>query len=218
MKGLKTVITGTSRGIGRAVALKFLAEGCEVYGIDVLPSTIEDARYTHFVADVRDPASLPDIEDVQALVNNAGVQNADDIAVNLEGAINVTEKYAFQPAIRAVVNVASASAHTGAEFARYSASKGGVLAYTKHVALQIAKYGATANSISPGGVLTSLNAPVMENEEKWRQIMELTPLKKWATAEEIAEWIYFVAAVNRSMTAQDILVDNGERDNAVFIW
>lgn len=218
MKGLKTVITGTSRGIGRAAALKFLAEGCEVYGIDVLPSTIEDARYTHFVADVRDPASLPDIEDVQALVNNAGVQNADDIAVNLEGTINVTEKYAFQPAIRAVVNVASASAHTGAEFARYSASKGGVLAYTKHVALQIAKYGATANSISPGGVLTSLNAPVMENEEKWKRIMELTPLKKWATAEEIAEWIYFIAAVNRSMTAQDILVDNGERDNAVFIW
>ncbi len=218
MKGLKTVITGTSRGIGRAAALKFLAEGCEVYGIDVLPSTIEDARYTHFVADVRDPASLPDLEDVQALVNNAGVQNADDIAVNLEGTINVTEKYAFQPAIRAVVNVASASAHTGAEFARYSASKGGVLAYTKHVALQIAKYGATANSVSPGGVLTSLNAPVMENEEKWKQIMGLTPLKKWATAEEIAEWIYFVAVVNRSMTAQDILVDNGERDNAKFIW
>ena len=218
MKGLKTVITGTSRGIGRAAALKFLAEGCEVYGIDVLPSTIEDARYTHFVADVRDPASLPDLEDVQALVNNAGVQNADDIAVNLEGTINVTEKYAFQPAIRAVVNVASASAHTGAEFARYSASKGGVLAYTKHVALQIAKYGATANSVSPGGVLTSLNAPVMENEEKWKQIMGLTPLKKWATAEEIAEWIYFVAVVNRSMTAQDILVDNGERDNAKYIW
>lgn len=218
MQNFKVVITGTSEGIGRATAQKFLAEGCVVLGIDRQPATLEHERYTHCVADVRDATSLPDIKGVQILINNAGVQNEDDIAVNLEGTINVTEKYAFQPDIRAVVNVASASAHTGAEFARYTASKGGVLAYTKHVALQIAKYGATCNSVSPGGVLTRLNAPVMDDGAKWDAIMALTPLKKWATADEIADWIYFIAVVNRSMTAQDVLIDNGEKDNAKFIW
>ena len=212
------VVTGTSSGIGLATAQKFLDEGFEVVGLDILPAAITREGYTHFVADVSKPETLPDVEGVNVLVNNAGVQNGDDIAVNLEGTINVTEKYAFQPAIRAVVNIASASAHTGAEFARYSASKGGVLAYTKHVALEVAKYGATCNSLSPGGVLTSLNAPVIEDRGKWEQIMALTPLKKWATPSEIADWIYFVAVVNKSMTAQDVLIDNGESSSAHFIW
>lgn len=212
------VVTGASSGIGLATAKKFLERGCAVIGIDLKCAAIAHQDYTHFVADISKADTLPDIEAVNILVNNAGVQNANDIDVNLRGTINVTEKYAFQPAIRAVVNVASASAHTGAEFAEYSASKGGVLAYTKHVALQLAGYGATCNSLSPGGVLTDLNKPVMEDEDKWAKIMALTPLKKWATADEIAEWIYFVAAVNRSMTAQDILIDNGESSDAHFVW
>lgn len=212
------LITGTSSGIGLATAKKFLDMGSNVVGIDIKGAAIEHKNYTHFVADVSKPASLPDVEGVNILVNNAGVQNANDIDVNLRGTVNVTEKYAFQPAIRAIVNIASASAHTGAEFAEYSASKGGVLAYTKHVALQVAKYGATCNSLSPGGVLTKLNAPVTDDKTKWEKIMELTPLKKWASAEEIADWIYFVAVVNKSMTAQDILIDNGESSFAQFIW
>ncbi len=212
------LITGTSSGIGLATAKKFLDMGCDVVGIDLKAAAITHANYTHYVADISKPETLPDVEGVNILVNNAGVQNANDIDVNLRGTINVTEKYAFQPAIRAVVNVASASAHTGAEFAEYSASKGGVLAYTKHVALNVAKYGATCNSLSPGGVLTELNKPVIEDEGKWARIMALTPLKKWATADEIAEWIYFIAAVNKSMTAQDILIDNGESSDAHFVW
>ena len=215
---MKVVITGTTQGIGRAIALKFLQSGHSVIGIDKQPSSIDLPNYTHVTQDVYF-GTLPKIEDVEILVNNAGAQNtAHDIDVNLKGAIKVTEKYAIQPKIKSVVFIASASARSGAEFPEYAASKGGLVAYMKNVALRIAQYGATSNSISPGGVTTSLNDHVMNDKSLWQQIMEVTPLKKWATAEEIAEWTYFVAVINKSMTAEDILVDNGEYMNAKFVW
>ena len=113
---------------------------------------------------------------------------------------------------------ASVSAHNGAEFPEYCASKGGVLAYTKNVALRVAKYGATCNSISAGGVITELNAHILENPALWDQVMAETLLPKWVTVEEMAEWTYFLAVVNQSMTAQDILIDNGEIAKANFVW
>jgi 3-oxoacyl-[acyl-carrier protein] reductase len=67
-------------------------------------------------------------------------------------------------------------------------------------------------------VLTDLNLPVMEDETLWSRIMELTPLKRWATPQEIAEWIYFVAVTNRFMTGQNILIDGGEAGSFDFVW
>ncbi len=214
---MKILITGASGGIGKAAACKFLAEGHEVFGIDLLPSPLSHPRYTHFVCDIL--GELPALPPIDVLVNNAGVQNSGrDIEINLIGAMRVTEQYGVREGIKSVVFVASASASTGAEFPAYAASKGGMVSYMKNVALRIAPFGGTANSLSPGGVTTSLNAPVMEDPEKWAQIMAETPLKKWASPEEIAEWIYFLGAVNRSMTAQDLLVDNGESARSNFIW
>lgn len=77
---------------------------------------------------------------------------------------------------------------------------------------------AIANSVDPGGVITPLNRCVMEDEHLWNQIMELTPLKRWATAQEIAEWIYFVGVTNRFMTGQSLLIDGGEAGRTQFIW
>lgn len=51
----------------------------------------------------------------------------------------------------------------------------------------------------------------MNNPELWQKIMDETLLPKWAKAEEIAEWAYFVTVINKSMTAQDILIDNGKQ-------
>ncbi len=215
---MKVVVTGTSRGIGKTIAEKFLREGHCVVGIDVCPATIQQENYTHFVADIFS-GNLPEISDTQILINNAGVQDSpDDIDINLKGTIRITEKYAFQKNIKSVLFVASSSARTGAEFPQYAASKGGIVAYMKNVALRVAKYGATSNSISPGGVLTSLNDRVITNPDLWNKIMQQTLIPKWATVEEIAEWAHFVTVINKSMTAQDILIDNGEDAKAEFVW
>lgn len=215
---MKILITGTSMGIGKGIAELFLNKGHDVIGIDRLDATIFNKNYTHYKCDIRDYDKLPEITDVNILINNAGTQNEDDININLKALIHVTEKYGIHENIKSILNIGSASAHTGSEFPEYCASKGGVLAYTKNVAIRIAKYSATANSLDPGGVITSLNECVMNDEDLWNQIMDETPLKRWATVEEIAEWAYFLTVTNTFCTGQNILVDGGESINYKFIW
>lgn len=216
---MRVLITGSSNGIGEAAAKKFLELGHEVIGIDLLPASINHKNYTHYIADISKKKELPNIRDVEIIFNNAGKQNDHDINNNLVGSINVTEKYAFQSSIKSVLFNASASAHSGFEFPEYVASKAGLIGYMKNVAVRLAEYGATANSISLGGVLTSSNAPVMEDEESWNKIMDATPLKKWATLSEVVDWVIFLTLTNKSATGIDALIDNGEFNlNSTFVW
>jgi len=216
---MRVLVTGASGGIGKAICSLFLSRGHEVIGMDILPSDLQLKNYTHVIHDIRD-TEWPDLGKIEILVNCAGVQTqtAEDIAVNLSAAIELTEHYAVQENIRAVVNVSSASALTGSEFPHYAASKGGLNAYTKNLALRLAEYGATVNAVCPGGVITDLNRHILENEELYKAVLDEALLHRWSTPEEIAEWVFFLACVNRSMTGENLLIDNGEALRSNFIW
>lgn len=215
---MKILITGTSQGIGKAIAERFLNEGHNVIGLDRQNAGLLHDNYIHYKCDIRDYDNLPDVNNINILINNAGTQNEDDIDINLKALIHITEKYGIQNKICSILNIGSASAHTGAEFPEYCASKAGILAYTKNVALRVAEFGATCNSLDPGGVLTPLNECVINDPILWEQIMKETPLKRWATTEEIAEWAYFLTITNTFCTGQNILVDGGEAINYHFVW
>ena len=215
---MKVLVTGTSQGIGKGIAELFLENGHEVVGLDRCGHSIEADNYTHIICDIRDYDNLPDISGVEILINNAGTQNGDDIEINLKSLIKVTEKYGVREGIRSILNIGSASGHTGSEFPEYCASKGGVIVYTKNVALRVAKFGATCNSLDPGGVLTPLNDCVVNDPVLWKEIMEQTPLKRWASVGEIAQWAYFLTVENKFCTGQSIVVDGGESINSHFVW
>lgn len=222
---MKTVlVTGSSNGIGKATAIKFLEHNYTVIGMDKVDAPEDLTKYKNFIfykVDVSEKDTLPNLQyPINILINNAGEQGGkDDIKNNLYSAIYVTERYGIHKGIKSILFNASVSAHTGFEFPEYVASKGGMLPYMKNVASRVAKYGATCNSISCGGVLTELNKPVIEDKELWDKIMAVTPLKRWATPEEIADWIYFVTVENKFMSGQDILIDGGESSlNNTFIW
>lgn len=215
---MKVLITGTAQGIGKAIAERFLKEKHTVIGIDRQSASISEENYTHYECDVRDYEKLPNLDGINILINNAGTQNEQDIDVNLKALIHITEKYGIQEDIHSILNIGSASAHTGAEFPEYCASKAGVIAYTKNVALRVAPYNATCNSLDPGGVITPLNDSVINDKKLWSEIMKETPLKRWATATEIAEWAYFLTVTNTFCTGQSILVDGGESVNFNFVW
>lgn len=217
---MKILITGTSKGIGLALAKRYLDNGHEVYGLDLLESSINHKNYHHYIADVSKKKQLPDIDGIEILINNAGLQNSkDDIDNNLKSAIFTTEKYGFNPNIKSILFNASASSRSGFEFPEYVASKAGMVGYMKNVASRLADFGVTVNSISLGGVITESNAPVIENKEAWEEIMKATPMKKWMSESEVCDWVYFLTMVNKSMSGQDILIDNGEYNlNSTFVW
>ena len=217
---MNIIITGSSGGIGKAVSERFLELGHKVYGIDTSPAEIEYPLYFHFQTDIKNAEALPDIDDADILFNNAGTQNGgDDIGNNLRGTINVTKKYIASCPLKSVLFNASASAVSGQEFPEYTASKAGVLGYMRNTAVRLAPKGVTVNAISLGGVLTRLNDPVVNDPDCWKKIMDITPMKKWMTTDEVADWVLFLTTQNRSMSGENLIIDNGEmRLNATFVW
>lgn len=215
----KVIITGTSGGIGKATANMFLRMGHTVVGLDIKEGAIIHDKYHHYQCDVSKAEELPEIDGASIIVNNAGtIEEEDAIATNLVGYINVAEKYAFRDYVESVVNVGSISGRVGLDYPLYSASQGGRIAYTKNLALRLGKFNkAKVNCVSFGAVWTGLEPDLYKNKKLVDAVANESILKKWIRPTEAARWIYFVAAINESMTGQDILIDNGEEANYNFI-
>lgn len=218
---MRILVTGASGGIGSAVAERFLKDGHTVYGIDTRPALVTHPGYTHYIADISREETLPRIPDPEILFLNAGVQNSDDdIDINLKGTIRTAEFYIRgNESMRSLLFNASASAVSGQEFPVYAASKAGLLGYMKNLAVRLAPRQITCNAISLGGVFSPINDPVTKDPALFEQIMAVTPMKKWTEPEEVADWVEFLTVRNRSMSGENLLIDNGEYSlRASFVW
>lgn len=218
MQRLKVLVTGTTSGIGRATAEKFLKEGHIVYGIDIRESTIENDNYTHYIADVRDVSRLPNIENINILINNAGsIKEEEALDTNIKGYINVAEKYCFQPDIKAVVNVGSGCSVTGVDLPFYCASNGARNSYTINLANRLGElYKVPVNLVGLELVETDFDG-LFNHPEKVEEVKKLTLLERSMTLEDASKWIYFLAVENKNMTGQCIMVDNGESIKHHFV-
>lgn len=219
----RVLITGTSNGVGKAAAKRFLQTGnFFVHGIDNQPATIDDVRYRHYQVDVRDKDCLPDnLGPIDYIINNAGIvtPQKDAIDVNLYGYINILEKYGDNKSLKSIVQIGSTASIKGYDNIRYCASQGARDALTKWAANNFGndERHVLVNSLNLDGIVaadpengiegTSLEPELYASEGLMDDIANLSILKRLATVEQIAEWIYFLAVVNKVMTGEILHID-----------
>lgn len=226
------LVTGGTRGIGKAIALKLaesgikvavtasresedLAEGLRFYKADA--SSFEEAQAV--VKQV-----LADFGKIDILVNNAGItrdglllsMSEEDfdrvLAVNLKGTFNMTKaciRAMIKNRFGRIVNVASVVGIAGnAGQANYAASKAGIIGFTKSVAKEYASRGITCNAVAPGFIATAMTDKMPE-EAKQKVLSEI-PLGKYGTPEDVAEAVAFLVGDGASYITGEVLkVDGG---------
>lgn len=230
---MKTIlVTGATRGIGRAIAEKLLAEGYKIYaiykeGTDQANSLIEKygdslvALQANLADGEQINALITQLKDVQldGIVNNAGIVyltpwdelNFDEwdetLAVNLTAPVKLV--YGLRNNLKdgaTVVNIASVDGYVAAfDTIAYAASKAALISVTKSLAAVLGYRNIRVNAIAPGWVETEMTAESMPDESK-----ELTPLKRNANPAEIANVVSFLSSDQSSfVNGTTVTVDGG---------
>jgi 3-oxoacyl-[acyl-carrier protein] reductase len=232
------IVTGAANGIGRAVAERLVADGFAVAGLDIEPVSIEGVLGIH--CDMSDLASFEGIVDrverelgpIEALANVAGIavnQTLEELtvdgyrrqlAVSLDGPIFLARAVGLRMKARTtgrIVNVTSVHAHhSEAAALAYGASKAGLEAATRVMAIELGPYGVLVNDVAPGFVRTRMSVHNGENEldSQWFADVYVRygklPLGRASAPPEIAATIaYLLSPDNTYVTGTSVKVDGG---------
>jgi 2-hydroxycyclohexanecarboxyl-CoA dehydrogenase len=237
LEGREALVTGGAKGIGAAIARRLAAEGARITIGDVdtggAESVAAEIGATAVELDVTDPDSAVAAVDaaggLDVLVNNAGMDefafftDTDPglwdrvLAVNLKGVLACT--HAVLPGMQQagygrIVNVASEAGRVGSKgSAAYSAAKGGVIAFTKAVARENARFGITVNAVAPGPIDTPLLHRARELGEIGDRIIETmkgaTQLRRLGQPEEVAAAVAFLASEEAAYVTGETLGVSG---------
>ncbi len=233
------IVTGSGRGIGKAIALDLAREGYNVVITSLHKEhakSVADEIGSNAISIGGNVAKEEDCRTIIAktiekfgsidlLVNNAGIQKATPINkisieewnaimdVNLRGSF-LCSREAVKHMIKAergcIINIASVH-HVIPKplYAHYATSKAGLVMLTKTMALELARHNIRVNAIAPGAIDTDMNITLRE-PEKLKQINELIPLGRIGNAREISELVIFLASEKASyITGSIITVDGG---------
>jgi acetoacetyl-CoA reductase/3-oxoacyl-[acyl-carrier protein] reductase len=241
LEGRRALITGSARGIGRAIARALASEGADIAinyqssetdAIALANELNETGRKTLLIkGNVSERSTWNSMVEqigkswgrLDILVNNAGItrdktlrkMTDDDWLTVLNTNLNACYfgVSAFMPMMieqkfGRIINISSFVGQAG-NFgqANYSASKGGIIAFTKTAALELAKYNVTCNALAPGFTETGMLAKVPESVQA--QILARIPMGRFAKPEEIAKAVLFLAADADYITGQQINVNGG---------
>jgi 3-oxoacyl-[acyl-carrier protein] reductase len=241
-EGKTALVTGASRGIGRAIALRLASEGANIVldfhvNAEAAASVAAEIRASGVAveivqADVSSPAdverlvksALDAFKRIDVLVNNAGItrdtlimrmSEADwdsVMSTNLKSAFLVT-KAVMRPMLRQhagrMVNITSISGVMGnAGQANYSASKAGLIGFTRATAREVASRNITCNAVAAGVIDTEIWAGVPQ--DMIETMLERIPLARKGTPEDVAEAVAFLASDAAAyITGQVLNVDGG---------
>ena len=234
-KGKVFIISGTSSGIGKACAEALLELEAQVIGMDINPATIGSEGYNHFQVDITDEKVILDAINqidkihgrIDGLANCAGIYanskpfyalSAEEwnkvIATNLTG-VFLLSKHAAQKMIRhqcgKIVNISCIRSRIfRPNMADYAASKGGVVALTSAMALDLAPYNIRVNSIAPGFTYTGMTAKSFDSPEVRAFSESIIPNGRIAEPEDIAKVALFLLSdMAEYVNGETIFVDGG---------